>query len=307
MTTTAAAPAPWRGIFAIPVTSFRPDGTVDDEGLRRQVEFCLAGGATGVVYPGVVSEFFALDDDERRRATEVVVAAVAGRVPVVVGATAGSAGAAARLSAHAASIGADGVMATLPPVQHLFTPDQDFVIGYFRTLATGSDLPIVLQNARIGHPIPLGRLREVVEAVPQVRYLKEETSPSTHQLTRAVDAVGDLLDGVFAGLGGVFLMSELDRGAAGSMPAPPYVDRLSAAHDLHAAGERVAAREVLAPLAPLFTFEMLYNVAVIKEVLVRRGVIEHTTCRTPAPHLDKTDLRELDELLEVAQLPTYSG
>ncbi len=305
MTSTAATP--WRGIFAIPVTSFLPDGRVDEDGLRRQVEFCLEGGAAGLVYPGVVSEFFALEDDERRRATEVVVEAVAGRVPVISGATGSSAGSAAGLAAHAQQIGADGVMVTLPPVQHLFTPDQDFVTSYFEAVAGACDLPIILQNARIGHPIPMGRLREVVQAVPQVRYLKEETAPSTHQLTRAIDAVGDLVDGVFAGLGGIFLMSELDRGAAGSMPSPPFVDVLSRAYDLHAQGDRAGARERLVPLAPLFTFEMLYNVALIKEVLVRRGVIAHTTCRTPAPHLDKVDLRELDELLDAVDLVALSS
>ena len=304
---TSSATAPWRGIFAIPVTSFLPDGRVDEDGLRRQVEFCLEGGAAGLVYPGVVSEFFALEDDERRRATEVVVEAAAGRVPVICGVTGSSSGAAAGLAAHAQRVGADGVMATLPPVQHLFTPDQDFVTGYFEAVAGACDLPIILQNARIGHPIPMGRLREVVQAVPQVRYLKEETSPSTHQLTRAIDVVGDLVDGVFAGLGGIFLMSELDRGAAGSMPSPPFVDVLSRAYDLHAQGDRAAARERLVPLAPLFTFEMLYNVALIKEVLVRRGVIAHTTCRTPAPHLDKIDLRELDELLDAVDLGALSS
>lgn len=305
--TDATAPAQWRGIFAIPVTSFLPGGAVDEDGLRRQVEFCLASGAAGIVYPGVVSEFFALDDDERRRATQVVVEAVDGRVPVVVGTTAGSAGGAARASAHAEQVGADGVMATLPPVQHLFAPDERFVTEYFQAVADACELPIILQNARIGHPISMARLRDVVQAVPQVRYLKEETSPSTHQLTRAIDAVGDVVDGVFAGLGGVFLMSELDRGAAGSMPAPPYVDVLARAYDLHASGDRAGARERLTPLAPLFTFEMLYNVSVIKEVLVRRGVIAHTTCRAPAPHLDKVDLRELDELLDAIDLSALSS
>ncbi len=298
---------PWKGIFAIPVTTFLPDGRVDEDGLRRQVDFCLEGGSAGIVYPGVVSEFFALDDDERRRATQVVVEAVAGRVPVVVGATGSSAGGAARLSAHAEQVGADGVMATLPPVQHLFAPDQRFVTEYFEAVASSCELPIILQNARIGHPIPMSRLREVVQAIPRVRYLKEETSPSTHQLTRAIDAVGDLVDGVFAGLGGIFLMSELDRGAAGSMPSPPFVDVLSRAYELHAAGDRAGARERLTPLAPLFTFEILYNVAVIKEVLVRRGVIAHTTCRTPAPHLDKVDLRELDEPLDGIDLDALSA
>ncbi len=288
----------WRGIFAIPVTPFDASGAVDDESLARQVRFCVDKGAHGIVYPGVVSEFFSLDDDERRTATEIVVKAVDGAIPVVAGVTATSAQGAARAAAEAEDFGADGVMATLPYVQHFFTPDDAFVHEYFGAISAACELPIVLQNARIGHPIPIGRLGSVIDANPRIRYLKEETSPSTHRLTDALAAVGAKLDGVFAGLGGVFLMSELDRGAIGSMPAPPFVDVLSRAYGLYDAGDRAGARAELAPLASLFTLELLYNLAVIKEVLVRRGVIDTVTCRTPVPRLDAIDQRELDELLK---------
>lgn len=292
-----AGPDTWRGIFAIPVTPFLPSGEVDDDSLERQVRFCLDGGARGIVYPGVVSEFFALDDDERVAATQVVVKAAAGDVPVVVGATASSARGAARVAAEAEQMGAAGVMATLPHVQHLFAPDLAFVQEYFTAIEARCSLPIIMQNARIGHPVPIGRLAEVVDAHPQIRYLKEETAPSTHRLSEAIAAVGDRLDGVFAGLGGVFLMSELDRGAAGSMPAPPFVDVLSRAYALHAAGDRAGARERLTPLSGLLTYEVLYNLGVIKEILCRRGVIASAACRTPVPRLDAVDQRELDELL----------
>jgi dihydrodipicolinate synthase/N-acetylneuraminate lyase len=288
----------WRGIFAIPVTPFDASGAVDHASLMRQVEFCVEGGAQGLVYPGVVSEFFALDDAERRAATESVVKAAAGAVPVVAGVTSSSARGAARSAADCEELGAVGVMATLPYVQHLFTPDEGFVHDYFAAIAAGCSLPIILQNARIGHPIAIRRLAAVIDANPRIRYLKEETSPSTHRLSEAIEAVGDQLDGVFAGLGGIFLMSELDRGAVGSMPAPPFVDVLSRAYDLHAAGDRSEARARLEPLSRLFTFELLYNLAVIKEILCRRGVISSVTCRTPVPRLDAVDLRELDELLE---------
>jgi dihydrodipicolinate synthase/N-acetylneuraminate lyase len=287
----------WRGIFAIPVTPFAPSGGVDHQGLRRQVEFCVGGGARGLVYPGVVSEFFALDHVERRAATEAVIKAAAGAVPVVAGVTSSSGRGAARAAADAEELGAAGVMATLPYVQHLFTPDDEFVNEYFASIAAACSLPIILQNARIGHQIAIGRLAGIVDANPRIRYIKEETNPSTHRLSEAIEAVGDRLDGVFAGLGGVFLMSELDRGAVGSMPAPPFVDVLSRAFDLYAAGDRAEARARLEPLSRLFTFELLYNLAIIKEVLYRRGVISSVTCRTPVPRLDAVDLRELDELL----------
>ncbi|TDE14980.1 dihydrodipicolinate synthase family protein [Jiangella asiatica] len=299
---TAADNGGWKGIFAIPVTPFRPDLEIDLDSLDRQVEFCLDGGSRGLVYPGVVSEFFSLSEDERRSAAERVIATVAGRVPVIVGVSATSAPVAAGLARHAAGAGADAVMATLPYVQHFFTPDLDYVNAYFRAVSDACGLPVVLQNARIGHAIGIDSVRRVIDANPAIRYLKEETSPSTHQLSAAVAAVGDRVDGIFAGLGGVHLMSELDRGAAGSMPAPSFVDVLSRVYDLYVDGDRAEARRRLMALGGLFTHELLYNVAVIKEILRRRGVIATTVCRTPVPSLDAVDLRELDEMLEVADL-----
>jgi len=302
---TLDAPDTWRGIFAIPVTPFHASGELDLESLVRQVRFCVAGGAHGLVYPGVVSEFFALDADERRVATEAVVKAADGAVPVIAGVSATSAPGAARAAADAEALGAAGVMATLPYVQHFFSPDDAYVDDYFGSIAASCTVPIILQNARIGHPIAISRLASVLDANPRIRYLKEETNPSTHRLTEAIAAVGSRLDGVFAGLGGIYLMSELDRGAVGSMPAPPFVDILVRAYEQHETQNRAGTRAELTSLAGYFNLELLYNVAVIKEVLVRRKVIDSATCRTPAPRLDAVDLRELDELMSGIDLTAW--
>lgn len=45
-------------------------------------------------------------------------------------------------------------------------------------------------------------------------------------------------------------------------------------------------------------YAFLYNVGFIKEVLVRRGVVDHAVCRVPAPAMDATDVRELERMLE---------
>lgn len=296
---------PWRGIFVIPVTPFLPSGQVDYDSLERQVEFSIAGGAHGVVYPAVVSEFFSLTVAERKKATAVVMDTVDGRVPMVVSVSAASTPTAADLAEHATSLGAAGTMAMLPYVEHFFSPDAQYIEDHFGAIAKASDLPIVLQNARIGHPVGFSALEEIVRANPHIRYVKQETTPCSHELSEALARVGGEIDGVFGGLGSVYLINELDRGACGSMPAPPFVDIIVGAWDHYDSGDRSAARDALLPLAPLFNLELLYNVAVIKEVLHRRGVIAHTNCRVPAPVLDDVDHRELDELLAMARVTSW--
>lgn len=286
----------WSGVYAIPVTPFQPDLSADEASLVRQVRFCLEAGVHGICYPAVVSEFFTLDVEERRRLVEVVVGEVAGQVPVIVGVSAPSSPYAAKLARHAAAVGASGVLTMLPYVHHFFAPDLDFALRHLRLVAEAG-LPIMFQNARIGHPLPISQLPLVADAVPQVKAIKEETSPSTHQLGRAIAALAGRGVDVLGGLGGIYLVDEVARGAVGTMPAPPFADVLVDAWDRASAGDAAGARELLAACAPAFTYELLYNLGFIKEVLVRRGAIRHSVCRTPAPRMDDVDSREIDSFL----------
>jgi 4-hydroxy-tetrahydrodipicolinate synthase len=292
----------WRGIFPIPVTPFAPDLAVDHPSLRRQVAFCVDAGCHGIVYPGVASEFFTLTDDERHHAARTVIDEVSGRVPVIVGVAGASTPAAAAFARHAKSLGASGVMATLPYVKHFFDPNPDFIRDYYGRIADAFDGPVILQNARIGFPVSPEVLRGVVTSIPHIRYLKEESSPSTHRLSATIATLGDSVDGVFAGLGGVYLLNELARGAVGSMPAPPVVDLLCRCYDAEITGDHTEARRILDSLAPLFSLDLLYNIASFKHVLAARGIIAHTACRVPAPSLDQPDQTELDEHLRALGL-----
>lgn len=288
----------WRGIFPIPVTPFKTDQELDIDGLRSQVDFCIQAGAHGIVYPGVVSEFFVLSDDERKRAVEAVIERVDDKIPVIVGVSAPSAIQAAVFGHHAKEAGASGLMAMAPYVHHLFSPSIDEITRFYQAIDGVSDLPIILQNARMGVPVQPNRLDNLLDAAPGIRYIKEEVSPSTHQLSRVIEHVGGRVDGVFAGIGGVYLLNELERGAAGSMPAPPLVDVLTSAFRRYEEDDLSAASDILLPLTPIFTLELLYNLGVIKELLVRRGIIRQAVTRTTIPALDDVDKRDLDRALK---------
>lgn len=41
----------WRGIFTILLTPFKDDRSLDEESLRREVDFVIAAGAHGIVTP----------------------------------------------------------------------------------------------------------------------------------------------------------------------------------------------------------------------------------------------------------------
>lgn len=293
----APGSAPFAGVWPVLVTPFHDDLSLDSEGLVTQVQLCRAAGADGVVYPGVVSEFFTLSEDEIATGVSAVIKAAGPATRVIAGVSAASTPLAAELARRAQAAGAAGVMAMLPHVQHLFAPGQDFALRHYTAVAEACDIPIVLQNARMGYALGLGSLCEVVRAVPGVRYVKEESGLATHQLSAVVNALGEELDGVFGGIGGIYLGEELERGAVGTMPAPTVVEAIVQQHALWRAGHRAEAVSVAGQLAPLHTLELLYNVSLVKEVLRRRGVIRSAATRAPAPVLDAVDARAIDDAL----------
>lgn len=286
----------WAGVFAIPVTPFKPDLSVDEASLVRQVRFCLDAGVHGLAYPAVVSEFFTLDLEERRRLLEIVVTEVAGQVPVIAGVSSPSSPYSRKLAKHAATLNVSGVLTMLPYVHHFFSPDAAYAVRHL-TMVAEAGLPIMFQNARIGYPLPVSQLPGIVAAVPLVRAVKEETGPSTHQLGNAIDALQGSDVQVLGGVGGIYLLDELARGGAGTMPAPALVDVLVDIFALAAAGETDRARQLLGRCGPAFTYELIYNVGFIKDLLMRRGVISHSVCRVPTPVMDSVDSREIDAIL----------
>ena len=68
------------------VTPFKKDLSIDEDALRRFVEFQIAGGIDFLVPCGTTGESATLSDDEHRRVIEIVLDEARGRVPVIAGA-----------------------------------------------------------------------------------------------------------------------------------------------------------------------------------------------------------------------------
>lgn len=292
----------WRGIFPIVVTPFLPNYELDEDGLRRVVRFCLETGAAGLVGPANASEFVTLSDDERRRWLDIVVQETGGQVPVIAATTSGHALPAVALSQFAQSIGADGIMAMPPHVVH---PDAAGCYAYYQMLSQGVDIPIFIQNyvGPIGTPMAPQLLARMCRELEHIDYIKEETVPSSRAITETIAAAGEDCKGVFGGQGGIYLVDDYRRGSTGNMPACQVTDVHVAIWDRLESGDMDGARQVYNRLLPLINYERQYGVALYKEVLTRRGVIDHPTLRLPKPALGPDDQAELDAILaDVAPL-----
>jgi dihydrodipicolinate synthase/N-acetylneuraminate lyase len=306
--------AAWSGVFAILCTPFRADGQLDLASLRKEIEFCLESGVHGIVGLVNASEFWTLSDDERLLIAELVLSEVQGRVPTVIGVTAGSADWAVRFARHAQDAGASAVMA-MPPNSHPAGPLECF--RYYERLTSVLEIPLFIQN----HDAPVGTrmspelVTRIVRELPHADWIKEETVPAGHAISYEIASCGPKLRGVMGGLAGRYIFDEYSRGACGTMPACESADIHVSIWNLLASGREEEARALFARLLPLLNFEAV-SAGVYQTVLHWRGIFESDFLRSSLSNpLDASDRRELAtivdslrDLMIVAPLrPTLTG
>ena len=289
-------PITYRGVFTIPSTPFTDTLDLDEYGLRRIVDFCIGCGAHGLVYPVNASSFTLLSDAERIRASRIVVEQCAGRIPVVVGVAGVTKDHAAMFAAEAGAMRADAVIAMTPYLSKL--QDENLVVEYYQAIASASRLPVFIQNHTVGSELSVHTLSRIVREVDYVDYIKEETLPVTHKLSRVQAEAGPKLRGVFGGAGGRFLLLEHPRGVAGQMPGCHVTDVVVRLWNALEAGDAVEAHRVYGALAPLFALENQWVGNCYKEVLRLRGVISSARTRNVSDGADEEDHRALQATLD---------
>lgn len=287
------------GVFPVLPTPFAADGSIDPAALEPIVAFVIEAGADGVVYPGMASEVETLAPEERALLVGRVGELIAGRVPLIVGASDADPGRAAARAEEGRRAGARAAMIMAPAGNG---QDVGRHVAFYAAVAAATELPIMLQNAPqpMGAGLAAGSVAEIVRAVPAIRFVKEETLPCGQHVSALLAAVGDRLDGVFGGAGARYVMDELARGAAGTMPACELTDVHVALVRAFRYGETATARRLYARSLPLLLMQAVFRVRLTKAVLAARGLIGSTHARAAGPVPDVHDRAELDALVAEA-------
>lgn len=132
-----------KGVYPAMVTALNPDETVDKEGMRRVVRYCLDAGVHGVVVLGSTGEFPAMTETMRQEAIEVTLDEVRGQVPVLIGCGDTSTQKTITQVRAAARTKADAVLVALP---YYYPLDQAGVYRHYSLVADASELPVVVYN-----------------------------------------------------------------------------------------------------------------------------------------------------------------
>ncbi|MEM9634057.1 MAG: dihydrodipicolinate synthase family protein [Pseudomonadota bacterium] len=286
--------APITGILPVLPTPFTATGDVDLDAMVRLVDYACRSGVDGVVFPGFASEVEHLTGEERQALLEKVVQTSAEKVQVVAGASAEMSADVIAYGRGARSLGVNWLM--VQPPKSLGSGAAE-VIGFLREVtAQLPDARIILQNA----PAPRGSdlspeaILDIAEAVPQVRYVKEETLPAGPAITAILKGRSQNLLGVIGGGGARYILDEYERGACAAMPAIEIAEEHVAMDAAWRTGDRPAARDLYVRTLPLLTLQAIYRMRLTKHAMVRRGILENAVVRAPTPALDEFALADID-------------
>ncbi|WP_048645877.1 dihydrodipicolinate synthase family protein [Nitratireductor soli] len=288
------------GILPVLPTPFRVNGEndleaeIDLEAMRRIVQFACEAGVQGLVFPGFASEVESLSQAERATLLEIVVHEAAGRVPVIAGASAASPKEVAEHGRVAGALGVKHLMVQPPKSAGV---DAGAVAAFLAEVAGAlPNMEIILQNA----PAPRGSdlapeaMVDIVSAVPQITYVKEETLPAGPAISHILANSPATLKGVIGGGGARYILDEYARGACAAMPALELADEHVSLDAAWRRGDLETARAIYVRTLPLLTLQAVYRMRLTKHVLMRRGVLTDVHVRAPTPVIDGYALEDID-------------
>jgi 4-hydroxy-tetrahydrodipicolinate synthase len=176
-----------RGCGTALVTPFHQDGSIDEPALRNLVAWQVESGIDFLVPCGTTGETPTLSHDEWLRVIDITVEVVAGRVPILAGATSNSTHDAVEKAKEIAT--RPGVNAILTASPYYNKPTQEGQYRHFRAIAEAVDKPLILYNVpgRTGaniEPATLARLAEL----PNIAGVKEASGNMT-QIAEVCNAV----------------------------------------------------------------------------------------------------------------------
>lgn len=162
-----------QGSIVALVTPMEEDGSLDVAGLHELVEYHIGQGTDAIVAVGTTGESATLDEEEHCEVIRLVVAAVAGRVPVIAGTGANSTREAINLTSRAKELGVDACLLVTP---YYNKPTQDGLYLHHKAIAEAVAIPQILYNVpgrTACDMLPATAAR--LSAIPNIVGIKEAT------------------------------------------------------------------------------------------------------------------------------------
>ena len=292
----------FKGVVPALVTPMRTDGSLQEESLRKILEFNIAAGVHGFWVAGGTGESVLLDDGENRRIAEIAAEVCRGRAFHIHHVGAATTSRAAALAEHAAGAGADAVCC-VPPF--FYPRREEEIVEHYRAVAAAADLPFFCYNLPgcTNVEITADLMKKLQDSVPQLAGVKH-SSQNFHNI-RVFSSMGLA---TFTG-SCHWMLPAMTTGGAGCVDGPPNIvpECWVAIWSAFQAGDIEAARRAQARASNVVEslislFEGGRYVAICKHVLGRRLGIECGDPRLPALPLGGEQRAAVDRALDQLQL-----
>ena len=169
------------------VTPFLDDGSLDLNGLRRVVNFCVDGGVDYLVVLGTTGESVTLDKAEKLAVMQTVVEENASRLPLVIGIGGNNT---ARLVKELQETDLKGYDAVLSVSPYYNKPTQEGIYRHFKLLSEVSPKPIIIYNVpgRTASNILPSTVIRLADDCPNIAGVKE-ASGNISQVQQVIKSV----------------------------------------------------------------------------------------------------------------------
>jgi 4-hydroxy-tetrahydrodipicolinate synthase len=178
----------WQGVYPALLTPFKENDTIDFEMFKLNLDTQLDAGIDGVVMGGSLGEASTLLNEEKAELLRYCKKVMNRPVPAIVTIAEQSTKAAVSLAQDAEKNGADGLMA-LPPMR--YKADDRETIAYFKAIASGTSLPIMIYNNPYDYKIEVTlKMFEQLAKIAGIQAVKESTRDVTN-VTRMKNTFSD--------------------------------------------------------------------------------------------------------------------
>jgi 4-hydroxy-tetrahydrodipicolinate synthase len=290
----------FKGVFTAIVTPFNEDESVDEESLKKLIDFNIENGVAGIVPCGTTGESPTLNDEEQKRVIELTVQHVNGRVPVIAGTGSNCTKHAIEMTKYAEEVGADGALLVNP---YYNKPTQEGLYRHFKAIADSVKISCVVYNikGRTGVNVETPTLMRLANDCKNIVAVKE-ASGSIEQIKEVISQRPEGFS-VLSGDDNITL-ELIKAGGDGviSVASNLVPDKMSRMVKLALEGNFDEAEKINAELSRLFEAEFIEtNPIPIKYMLSLKGMCKEVY-RLPMCELSDEHKQEVKKLLQDMKL-----
>jgi 4-hydroxy-tetrahydrodipicolinate synthase len=171
------------------VTPFNRDDTVDEEGMRENMNYLLERGVNGLLAAGTTGESATITHQEQKKMMEILVDEVKGKAATVAGAGSNSSKEALELVKHAEDVGADYALVITP---YYNKPQPHGLYEHYKMLSESTDIPIIVYNvpSRTGTDIDVETIGKVAQ-LDNIVAIKE-ANPDLDKVSQIIQKIDQL-------------------------------------------------------------------------------------------------------------------